>query len=202
MLGAIGLLHTRNDERKDQGRLRPHADDSRRVHVRLLEATTPTRSVDPYIDGGGAADLRRPVGLRQRLLRPAAAAPRAEPLDSQRHRGRLGLRDRRHAVLASTTTSSARPTTASATGTSFGRAGRVAVLDGTGWYTLDAKATWRPAWHRRTRSASARTTTTTRSPTPPTTRPIGRPAARTPACSPRATARPRHAPCGRRTAGG
>lgn len=37
------------------------------------------------------------------------------------------------------------PTTASASGTSFASPGRVAVLDGTGWYTLDAKATWRPA---------------------------------------------------------
>ena len=37
------------------------------------------------------------------------------------------------------------PTSASSSGTTFGTPGRVAVLDGTGWYTLDAKATWRPA---------------------------------------------------------
>ncbi|HEY9226863.1 MAG TPA: TonB-dependent receptor [Gemmatimonadaceae bacterium] len=36
------------------------------------------------------------------------------------------------------------PTSASASGTTFGAPGRVAVLDGTGWHTLDAKATWRP----------------------------------------------------------
>ncbi len=35
------------------------------------------------------------------------------------------------------------PTTASATGTSFGTAGRVAVLGGTGWSTLDLKGLWR-----------------------------------------------------------
>ena len=35
------------------------------------------------------------------------------------------------------------PITASSTGTSFASPGRVAVLDGTGWGTLDAKATWR-----------------------------------------------------------
>ncbi len=36
------------------------------------------------------------------------------------------------------------PTTASATGTTFGTAGRVAVLGGTGWSTLDLKGVWRP----------------------------------------------------------
>ncbi|MDB4917935.1 MAG: TonB-dependent receptor [Gemmatimonadetes bacterium] len=35
------------------------------------------------------------------------------------------------------------PTTASSTGTTFGSAGRVAVLDGTGWGTYDLKGTWR-----------------------------------------------------------
>ncbi|MCC6928731.1 MAG: TonB-dependent receptor [Gemmatimonadaceae bacterium] len=34
------------------------------------------------------------------------------------------------------------PTSASATGTTFGAAGRVAVLSGTGWETLDLKGTW------------------------------------------------------------
>ena len=34
------------------------------------------------------------------------------------------------------------PTSASATGTTFGAAGRAAVLDGTGWETYDAKAVW------------------------------------------------------------
>jgi iron complex outermembrane recepter protein len=36
------------------------------------------------------------------------------------------------------------PTTASATGTTFGPAGRIASLSGTGWSTIDVKATWRP----------------------------------------------------------
>ena len=35
------------------------------------------------------------------------------------------------------------PTTASATSVTFGAPGRVAVLDGTGWTTLDARAIWR-----------------------------------------------------------
>jgi len=35
------------------------------------------------------------------------------------------------------------PVTASSSGTTFASAGRVAVLDGTGWNTLDAKAIWR-----------------------------------------------------------
>lgn len=34
------------------------------------------------------------------------------------------------------------PGTSAATGTTFGTAGRVAVLDGTGWNTYDAKVTW------------------------------------------------------------
>jgi iron complex outermembrane receptor protein len=37
------------------------------------------------------------------------------------------------------------PTTASATSVAFGEPGRVAVLDGTGWTTLDAKGIWRPS---------------------------------------------------------
>jgi len=37
------------------------------------------------------------------------------------------------------------PTSASATGTTFGEPGRIAVLDGTAWKTLDAKAIWRPS---------------------------------------------------------
>jgi iron complex outermembrane receptor protein len=37
------------------------------------------------------------------------------------------------------------PTTASTTGETFNAPGRVAVLDGTGWRTLDAKAIWRPS---------------------------------------------------------
>ncbi|MEN9661962.1 MAG: hypothetical protein RL324_911 [Verrucomicrobiota bacterium] len=36
-------------------------------------------------------------------------------------------------------------TTASATGTTLGTAGRVAVLGGTGWSTLDLKGVWRPS---------------------------------------------------------
>src|SRR4051812_9086214 len=36
------------------------------------------------------------------------------------------------------------PTIASANGTAFGPVGRVAVLDGTGWSTLDLKGMWRP----------------------------------------------------------
>jgi iron complex outermembrane receptor protein len=35
------------------------------------------------------------------------------------------------------------PTSASSTGTTFGQVGRVAVLDGTGWSTVDLKALWR-----------------------------------------------------------
>jgi iron complex outermembrane receptor protein len=37
------------------------------------------------------------------------------------------------------------PVTASATSVAFADPGRVAVLDGTGWTTLDAKAIWRPS---------------------------------------------------------
>ena len=36
------------------------------------------------------------------------------------------------------------PTTSSATGTTFGTAGRVAVLSGTNWQTFDAKGAWHP----------------------------------------------------------
>ncbi|MFL5620414.1 MAG: TonB-dependent receptor [Gemmatimonadaceae bacterium] len=37
------------------------------------------------------------------------------------------------------------PVSASASGTTFSPTGRVAVLDGTGWETLDLKGTWKPA---------------------------------------------------------
>ena len=37
------------------------------------------------------------------------------------------------------------PVSATATGTDFSQNGRVAVLDGTGWATLDLKGTWKPA---------------------------------------------------------
>ncbi len=36
------------------------------------------------------------------------------------------------------------PTSASSTGTTFGQAGRIALLDGTGWATLDLKGSWHP----------------------------------------------------------
>jgi iron complex outermembrane recepter protein len=36
------------------------------------------------------------------------------------------------------------PAAAPSSGTTFGGPGRVAVLDGTGWYTLDAKGMWKP----------------------------------------------------------
>ena len=36
------------------------------------------------------------------------------------------------------------PASASANGTDFGQTGRVTVLDGTGWATLDLKGTWKP----------------------------------------------------------
>ena len=36
------------------------------------------------------------------------------------------------------------PSSASANGTEFGQTGRVTVLDGTGWATLDLKGTWKP----------------------------------------------------------
>jgi iron complex outermembrane recepter protein len=49
------------------------------------------------------------------------------------------------------------PVNASASGTSYGQAGRAAVLDGTGWSTLDLKGMWRPGGRvsRHTVSAGA-----------------------------------------------
>ena len=107
--------------------------------------------------------------------------------DTQR---RLGFRGRRHAVplrhrqAAHADDARRRPARRSAA------PGRVAVLDGTGWYTLDAE--------RRRGAAAARAPhgqlRRARRPLHArqhrrTTRPTGRPAARTPACPPRATAR-------------
>ncbi len=47
------------------------------------------------------------------------------------------------------------PTTALATGTSFGQAGRVAVLSGTGWQTLDLKGAWHAGGIDATHTVSA-----------------------------------------------
>ena len=47
------------------------------------------------------------------------------------------------------------PASASSSGTSFGPAGRVAVLDGTGWSALDLKALWRPGGARAAHALSA-----------------------------------------------
>ena len=117
----------------------------------------------PVHHGVRPADVRRPGGIRERLLRHARAAHVAQPLAPHGPRSsRLGLRARRLDAIASTTISSARPSRV-ATGTTFGPAGRVAVLDGTGWETLDLKGTWHPGGpvSRAHRSASARTTITT-----------------------------------------
>ena len=94
------------------------------------------------------------------------------------------------------------PTAASASGTTFGAPGRVAVLDGTGWYTLDAKASWRPAGPAHTLSFGVhddyyKLLNTTFN-TPDWT--AGR--TRTAACSRKATARRRRRRSGRKMPGG
>ena len=49
------------------------------------------------------------------------------------------------------------PTTASGTDTTYGTNGRAAVLDGTGWYTIDAKGTLRPGSGKHAISAGIHT---------------------------------------------
>ena len=84
------------------------------------------------------------------------------------------------------------PSTVSAAGTAFGAAGKVAILGGTGWSTLDLKAAWHPDGATGDRSsASAPMRTNTNWSTRPTTRPIGKPAKSFPRWPPRAMATPK-----------
>ena len=100
--------------------------------------------VEPYIDARRGS---RPTRAR----RASRAAPTSSISDTPRRA--LSLRtDRKRdwdlELVGSTyrfdNDQQRSPTSAASTGDTFGTNGRVAVLDGTGWATLDLKGTWKP----------------------------------------------------------
>jgi iron complex outermembrane receptor protein len=143
VLGASGLLHTRMTNAKVK------------VAYQLAPALRATYSVGLWTN---AADSGVDTYLRDSAGRPTFAGQSGFASGNYR----LIQRHSAHALsLASTTRGNwdfeaaatlyrmdrdeqRLPSTASATGTSFGAAGRVAVLGGTSWSTLDLKGVWRP----------------------------------------------------------
>ena len=142
VLGATGLLHTgmTNGKVKATYDLTPKV---RAAYTFGFWKNDANSGVDPFIDRSG-----QPTFAGQ-----AAFASGFYTLDQQHTAHSLTLRsDTRHNwdfELVGTkydfgTDQQRTPLTASATGPTFGTPGRAAVLDGTGWTTLDAKAIWRP----------------------------------------------------------
>ncbi len=147
VLGATGLLHTRmtNAKLKLAYDLTPGLRAAYTVGLWRNDADA---DVDPYLaaTSGGATfagqagfasgfyDLRERHTAQSFSLRTNAEHDRARAWDAEV----VATRYRFDADRQRT------PGTAPAAGTSFGDAGRVAVLDGTGWSTLDLKGAWHP----------------------------------------------------------
>jgi iron complex outermembrane receptor protein len=147
VLGASGLLHTRmtNGKIKVAYQLTPTL---RAAYSLGLWSNAADSTVDTYLrDAAGQPTFAGQSGFASgyyRLIQQHSA--HSLTLASTTHgnwdfeaAATLYRMDRDNQRL---------PTTASTTGTSFGTAGRVAVLGGTGWSTLDLKGVWRPGGQR------------------------------------------------------
>ena len=142
VLGATGLLHTgmTNIKVKLAYDLTPAVRAAYTFGVWNNDAKS---SVDTYLDASGQPTFGGQAGFATGFYDLA-----------QRHFAHsLSLRSDRKgdwdfeavgALYRFDTDQQRFPTTASSTDTSFGNTGRVAVLDGTGWSTIDLKG----AWHR------------------------------------------------------
>ena len=145
VLGASGLLHTGMTNAKVKAGVRHHA---RRCARRTRSATGRTTRTPASIRTSIArASRRSPARPASRAASTTldAAAHGAQPLAPQRHEAHLGLRGRRHDVRLRQGPAAHADDARRRPATTFGAPGRVAVLDGTGWTTLDAKAIWRPS---------------------------------------------------------
>jgi iron complex outermembrane receptor protein len=140
VLGASGLLHTQmtNGTLRLAYDLTPHLQLAYRLGLWQNDADA---GVDTYLTRTGAPSYAGLTGFasgRYTLLQQHSAHSLALRSDTRRDWDVevVGTRFRfdtdRQRV----------PTSASSTGVSFGQAGRVAVLTGTGWQTLDVKGAW------------------------------------------------------------
>ena len=142
VLGATGMLHTG----MTNGKLKATYDITptiRAAYTFGLWKNDANSGVDPFIDRSGQPTFAGQSGFASGYYL----------LDQQHTAHSLAIRsDTRHDwdfELVGTmydfgTDQQRTPTTASVTGSTFGAPGRVAVLDGTGWSTIDAKGIWRP----------------------------------------------------------
>lgn len=143
VLGATGLLHTEmaNAKFKAAYDLTPTI---RAAYTFGYWKNNANSSADPYVNASGEPTYAGQAGFASGFYN----------LQQNHHAQSLSIRsDNRKnwdfeivgTQYSFDTDRQRTPTSASTTGTSFGTPGRVAVLDGTGWYTLDAKMTVRPA---------------------------------------------------------
>lgn len=140
VLGANGLLHTEmtNAKLKLAYDLTPTV---RAAYTFGYWRNDANAGVDTYLDQAGAATYAGQAGFASGFYR----------LNEQHSAQSLSLRsdtkgDWDYEAVGTLyrfdKDQQRAPTTASATGTSYGAPGRLAVLDGTGWATLDLKGTW------------------------------------------------------------
>ena len=143
VLGATGLLHTTmaNGKIKAAYDLTPTL---RAAYTFGLWRNDGTSGVDPYISTSGEPTYAGQSGFANGFY----------DLDQRHTSHSFTLRtDRRKDWDVELVGSTYRfdydqqrsPDAAPASGTRFGQTGRVAVLDGTGWGTLDLKGTWKPS---------------------------------------------------------
>jgi iron complex outermembrane receptor protein len=142
ILGASGLLNTgmTNAKAKVAYDLAPNV---RAAYTFGYWKNDASSSVDPFIDKSGQPTFAGNSGFASGFYN----------LDQRHTSQSLSLRSDTQKMwdfeLVGTTYSfgtdqQRTPTSASSTDMSFGQPGRVAVLDGTGWTTFDAKGIWRP----------------------------------------------------------
>ncbi|MEO8562352.1 MAG: TonB-dependent receptor [bacterium] len=142
VLGASGLLHTR----MTNGKVKLAYDITptlRAAYTFGLWRNDGNSGVDPYINASGQPTYAGQGGFASGFY----------DIDQRHTAHSFTLRtDRKKDWDLELVGSTYRfgydqqrsPGSAAASGTTFGQAGRVAVLDGTGWSTLDLKGTWKP----------------------------------------------------------
>jgi iron complex outermembrane receptor protein len=142
VLGASGLLHTR----MTNGKVKAAYDITptlRAAYTFGLWRNDGNSGVDPYISASGQPTYAGQAGFASGFY----------DMDQRHTAQSFTLRtDRKKDWDVELVGSTYRfdydqqrsPMRADSNGTTFGRAGRVAVLDGTGWATLDLKGTWKP----------------------------------------------------------
>jgi iron complex outermembrane recepter protein len=153
VLGASGLLHTRMASVK----LKAAYDLTRTLRMTYtfgLWTNDANSSVEPYTTAAGQPTFAGQAGFASGFY----------DLAQQNHAQSLSLHTDRKKnwdveLIASRYSFDKDrqrfPASVSATGTTFDRAGRVAVLDGTHWSTVDVRGTWRPAGPAHTITAGA-----------------------------------------------